>query len=151
MVASPTLNVVVLTMLFSLMPFYMAVTKIVLSLFVILAAVPVICRFLPTHQMQVMERDPVLLPCATQGNISENVFQAGYRFGGDFAGNLWFIVTRTVPLMFLAGFLGAAIATLLPAELLTKTEFGIISILLAAVIGTVLPVPIGFDVVASGQ
>ena len=37
MVASPTLNVIVLTMLFSILPFYMAVMKIALSLFVILA------------------------------------------------------------------------------------------------------------------
>ena len=150
MVASPTLNVVVLTMLFSLMPFYMAVTKIALSLLVILGAVPVICRFLPTSQLQVMERDPVHLPCAAQGNITENFFQAGYRFISDFAGNLWFIVTRTVPLMFLAGFLGAALATLLPAEMLANAEFGVISVLLVASIGTLLPVPIGFDVVASG-
>ena len=52
MVASPTLNIVVLTMLFSLFPFYMAVTKIALSLLVILVAVPVICRFLPSAQLQ---------------------------------------------------------------------------------------------------
>ena len=152
MVASPTLNIVVLTMLFSILPFYMAVTKIALSLFVILLAVPVICRFLPQHQLQIplSERDPARLPRATQWNVSETFFQAGYRFLRDFASNLWFIVIRTVPLMFLAGFLGAVIATLLPAELLARADFGIISIVLAAIVGTILPVPIGFDVVASG-
>ncbi|MDH3195411.1 MAG: FG-GAP-like repeat-containing protein, partial [Hyphomicrobiales bacterium] len=152
MIASPTLNIVVLTMLFSILPFYMAVTKIALSLLMILAAVPVICRFLPSHQLQVAAADriPVRLPRATQWDVSESLFEAMYRFAGDFAANLWFIVTRTVPLMFLAGFLGAVIATLLPADLLSRAEFGIVSVMIAAIVGTILPVPIGFDVVASG-
>ena len=47
MIASPTLNVVVLTMAFSLQPFYMVVTKIALSLMVILIGVPLLCRLLP--------------------------------------------------------------------------------------------------------
>jgi uncharacterized membrane protein YraQ (UPF0718 family) len=55
MVASPTLNVIVLTMLFSILPFYMAVMKIALSLFVILLAVPILCRFLPARELQVAD------------------------------------------------------------------------------------------------
>ena len=51
MIASPTLNVVVLTMLFSLLPFYMALTKIALSLLVILVIVPLICRHLPQKEI----------------------------------------------------------------------------------------------------
>lgn len=152
MIASPTLNIVVLTMLFSLLPFYMAVTKIALSLAVILLAVPLICRFLPQIQMQISpeaqlkQRLPV--PEFPLGN--ETLVQAAIRFAGDFTRNLWYIFSRTVPLMFVAGFLGALIATLVPVELLAGASFSAFGLVAAAVIGTILPVPIGFDVVASG-
>ena len=52
MLASPTLNIVVLTMLFSILPFYMAITKVMLCIAVILIVVPVICKFLPENQRQ---------------------------------------------------------------------------------------------------
>ncbi len=152
MIASPTLNVVVLTMLFSLFPVYMALTKIALSVFVILIAVPVICRFLPENQLQVKpeQRTTSGLPSPLLAGDSETLLQSVWRFIVDFALNFWFILSRTVPLMFVAGFLGAVIATLLPADLLASTSFGIPALIGAAVVGTFLPVPIGFDVVTSG-
>jgi uncharacterized membrane protein YraQ (UPF0718 family) len=151
MVASPTLNIVVLTMLFSIMPFYMAVTKVALSLFVILIAVPIICRFLPQEQLQIA--DPMRRfsgPKLPAGTESENIIQAVWQFTLNYAANLWFIIKMTVPLMLLAGFLGAVVATLLPAELLNDASFGILGVIAASIIGTFLPVPIAFDVVASG-
>ena len=70
MVASPTLNVIVLTMLFSILPFYMAVAKIALSLFVILLAVPILCRFLPARELQVAEADRVRCKPARSGSAA---------------------------------------------------------------------------------
>ncbi len=153
MVASPTLNVVVLTMLFSIMPAYMAFTKIALSIFIILVAVPVICRFLPTEQLQVPDEQRkasrIPVPALPYAEI-ETLPQAVGYFVWDFIRNLWYIVSRTVPLMFVAGFLGAVIATLLPAGLLYGTPFNVFILLAASIVGTFLPVPIGFDVVVSG-
>jgi len=50
MIASPTLNIVVLTMLFGLFPFYIALTKLVLSILFILLVIPLIVRLLPSSQ-----------------------------------------------------------------------------------------------------
>ncbi|AXS39861.1 FG-GAP-like repeat-containing protein [Breoghania sp. L-A4] len=153
MLASPTLNIVVLTMLFSLFPFYMAVTKIVLSLLMILVAVPIICRFLPKEQLQAATgtRGATVTPDPhVSAADQENVFWAVLYFVKDFAWNLWFILKTTLPLMLLAGFLGALVATLLPSSLLENAGFGLFGLIGAAVIGTFLPVPIGLDVVASG-
>ncbi|PTW55733.1 uncharacterized membrane protein YraQ (UPF0718 family) [Breoghania corrubedonensis] len=153
MIASPTLNIVVLTMLFSLFPFYMAVTKIALSLVMILIAVPVICRFLPKEQLQasIGKRAAAVTPDPhTSATDQENVVWAILYFIKDYALNLWFIVKTTVPLMLLAGFLGALVASLLPASLLENAGFGFFGLVGAALIGTFLPVPIGLDVVASG-
>lgn len=152
MVASPTLNVVVLTMLFSMLPFYMAVAKIALSLFVILLAVPVLCRFLPARELQVADADRIQcsLPNPAAPPASEGPVQAVFRFAIDFLKSLWFIVWTTVPLMLLAGFLGSVVATLLPNDLLRNVPFGVGILFVTSVVGTFLPVPIGFDVAVAG-
>jgi uncharacterized membrane protein YraQ (UPF0718 family) len=152
MVASPTLNVIVLTMLFSILPFYMAVFKIALSLFVILLAVPILCRFLPARELQVAEADRVRcsLPDPAAPPARENPVQAVLRFVIDYAKNLWFIVWTTVPLMLLAGFLGSVVATLLPNDLLRNVPFGFFMLFMTSLVGTFLPVPIGFDVAVAG-
>lgn len=156
MVASPTLNIVVVTMAFSLLPFYIAVTKIVLSIGVILLAVPILCRFIPQDRLQKAEFREPALPTAPAARMDagpepgESVFDATWRFGLDYAKNLWFILYTTVPLMLLAGFLGAVVATLFPLEALAGREFGPLGLAFAAVVGVIMPVPIGFDVVVSG-
>lgn len=153
MIASPTLNVVVLTMLFSLLPVYMALTKIALSLLIILGVIPLICRSLPPDQVAPPPMCPIPTPQSThQAPLppSETLAQAGWAVTRSFAGNLWYIVKMTVPLMLLAGFLGALVATLLPAELITDLPFGLLALVPIALVGLFLPVPIAFDVVVTG-
>lgn len=151
MIASPTLNVVVLTMAFSLLPFYIAVTKLVLSLAVILVAVPLICRVLPQERLlhSVKSVPAPQAPDLPEPEL-ETLTASLVGFVTDFGRNFWFILRMTAPLMLLAGFLGAIAATLLPVDLINGREFGLVSVLAAGVVGTFLPVPIGFDVVVSG-
>lgn len=151
MVASPTLNIIVLTMAFSLLPFYMAVTKIALSLLVILIAVPLICRLLPAEQLQRVPAPD--MPGQAEGHppeYRENLVAAFAEFARSFLRNLWFIIKTTVPLMLLAGFLGAIAATLMPQDLVLGATFSVGVLVLVALVGTFLPVPISFDVVAAG-
>ncbi len=150
MIASPTLNIVVLTMAFSLLPFYMAVTKIVLSLLVILVAVPLICRLLPKSELQVPQIDVPAPSDWAQAPKSENIFQALFGFVLTYAANLWYILKTTVPLMLLAGVLGATVGTLLPQDLILGLGFSLGALVLIALVGTFLPVPIAFDVVLAG-
>ena len=152
MIASPTLNVIVLTMTFSLLPFYMAAAKIGLSLLVILVAVPLIVRLLPIEQAQLApEQIKVPEPSAWETKApGESLAQAFIGFATSYGRNLWFIVKTTVPLMFLAGFLGATAGTLLPKELILGTQFSLLVLVLVALAGTFLPVPIAFDVVVAG-
>ncbi len=151
MIASPTLNIVVLTMLFSLLPVYMALAKIGLSLLVILVAVPLICRTLPVAQLQ--KTPEIDVPPATGWDLDprpENLVQALGGFAANYGRNLWFIIRMTVPLMFLAGFLGATAGQLLPQELIVGLGFSLVAMVLIAIVGTFLPVPIAFDVVMAG-
>lgn len=151
MIASPTLNIVVLTMMFSLLPVYMALAKIGLSLLVILVAVPLICRMLPASELQMTPR--IKVPPATGWDPDpphENLFQAFWSVLVAFSSNLWFIVRTTVPLMLLAGLLGAAVATMLPQEMIVGLGFSLGVVLLVAIVGVFMPVPIAFDVVVAG-
>lgn len=150
MIASPTLNVVVLTMVFSLFPFYMAVAKIALSLFVILVAVPLICRLLPQEQRQIPLASQ--LPPASGWDTSnkESYGRALSGFLMSYGKNLWFIVKMTIPLMLLAGLLGAVAGTLLPDSLILGAGFSLAVLVLVAIVGTFLPVPIAFDVILAG-
>lgn len=154
MIASPTLNIVVLTMLFSLLPFYMAVAKIALSLAVILIAVPLICRLLPQTEIapsDLQEATPWSVDELSQGNpVTDPLGTAILAVGQGFLKNLWYIVKMTVPLMLLAGFLGALVAVLLPQELITELPFGVVALIVIVTVGLFLPVPIAFDVVVTG-
>jgi uncharacterized membrane protein YraQ (UPF0718 family) len=156
MIASPTLNIIVMTMAFSLLPFYIAVTKLVLSLIVVLVAVPIICRFIPQDRLLRSVDQGQITPVSPMVEAEDDPsvptsLQASFQiYLGDFGKNLWFILRTTLPLMMLAGFLGALTATLMPAGMIAEWEFGWLNAAMAAVMGTFLPVPIGFDVVLSG-
>ncbi len=152
MIASPTLNVVVLTMAFSLLPFYIAITKVVLSLFVILVGVPLVCRLLPAERLQrtVPAETPVPQAPSLPEPGAETLSASAIGFLTDYLRNFWFIIRVTAPLMLLAGFLGAVAGTLISPDLVSGREFGLLGVLAAGAVGTFLPVPIGFDVVVSG-
>ena len=153
MIASPTLNIVVLTMLFSLLPMYMALMKVGLSLLIILVLVPLICRMLPIRE--ITPQTPVATPWSAEElgeapQPSESLWAALSGVSAAFARNLWYIITLTVPLMLLAGFIGAVVATLLPQDLILGLPFSVWALIVIAVIGVLLPVPIAFDVVMTG-
>ncbi|MDB2407678.1 FG-GAP-like repeat-containing protein [Jannaschia sp.] len=151
MIASPTLNVVVLTMAFSVLPAYIALTKIALSVLVILVAVPLLCRLLPQTALPDAEIVcPLPLAPSAPDAAREGAATALIGVAGAFAANLWYILKMTLPLMLLAGVLGATAATLLPQDLIVGLDFALWVLVLMAAVGLFLPVPIAFDVVVTG-
>lgn len=150
MLSSPTLNIVVLTMLFSLFPFYMAVVKVLTTLLCVFVAVPLISRWLgdnhvlrdlPQTELQKIT-DYVSLQ-ATQ-HVVEPWLQAIYRTLWDILRKLTTLALRLVPLMLFAGGLGAVMVLTIPTSSLAGYD-GIGAILLSAFIGVLLPVPVAFD------
>jgi uncharacterized membrane protein YraQ (UPF0718 family) len=149
MIASPTFNIIVLTMVFSLFPLYMAVTKVVLTLAVILIAIPLIARLMPASEKQVSAADACLINPPTPAKPTENIAMAVAGFVSDYLRDFWFLVRMTVPLMFVAGFLGAVVATLIPFADLADIPVNFLTLLGAALIGVFAPVPMAFDVILS--
>ena len=163
MISSPTMNVIVLSMLFALMPWYLVMTKMVFTIFLIIVVIPIMCRWLFTQEeleLMASRMPEESAVCALPTAESEALFHNGWKesllwVATTLPKNLWHILKTTVPLMVLAGFLGALMIVAIPwdtmVDIVPSIPPGPIYVLAAisvlAVIGTFLPVPITFDVV----
>ena len=150
MIASPTFNIIVISMAFSLLPFYLAATKMLLTLAIVLVAVPLICRTLPKWQLQVSDSSVdscIINPIASGANRQESLGRGLIGFFRDFLQDFWYISRITVPMMILAGFLGAVVATLAPFDHLTDVQVNLATMLIVALVAIFAPVPMAFDIV----
>ena len=140
MFSSPTLNIIVLTMLFTLFPFHIALIKLAFTIFLILVIVPFI-----THK----EQSETAVACAIPDApivYSETWIQALWGIIKDYWDSFIYIVLRTVPLMFVAGFLGALVSHVWDPNTLIGTEPSLWTVAAIGMFGTFLPMPIAFDV-----
>ncbi|MCP4284957.1 MAG: hypothetical protein GY792_10960 [Gammaproteobacteria bacterium] len=143
MFSSPTLNIIVLTMLFTLLPPYLAVIKLAFTFFLILGIVPFL-----TPRDYVTE--PVVENVAHNFlNIQESWLAALKGVVADYVTSFKYIVIRTVPLMFLAGFLGALMSHLWDPDTLIGSDPSLLTMLGVAAFGTFLPLPIAVDVMVT--
>jgi uncharacterized membrane protein YraQ (UPF0718 family) len=119
MFSSPTLNIVVLTMLFSMFPLYLTVIKLTLTLIFILVLLPLLSRWFFTDERAQTYDDTVCAispaPAVPRDETVLSAMRGTFLLLGR---NLGYIVIRTVPLMLLAGLLGATVATSFPCQLL---------------------------------
>ena len=149
MFSSPTLNIIVISMLFSIFPLYLAVIKLTLTLFFILLLVPLLSRWVfPEERVQSYDDNTCAIQPIAPVPIDENWLAALRATSIALGRNLAYIVIRTVPLMLLAGVLGAVVVHVMPLpSLLLEYEPGILSVAMVALVGIFLPVPVAFDVV----
>ncbi len=144
MFSSPTLNIVVLTMLFSIFPFYMAVMKLLATFILILIIVPLISektRAVP--EKQTLEIDPAAI-CDLNPD-QESWAMAFQSAGLDYWKSFCYIFTRTVPLMLLAGVFGALASHLWSFDKLIGVPVNLANLSLLSFMGTLMPLPIAFD------
>ena len=64
-----------------------------------------------------------------------------------YLGNLWFIIKTTLPLMALAGLMAAIVVHVVPMNSIVGLDITISTILVVALFGIFLPVPIALDLV----
>jgi uncharacterized membrane protein YraQ (UPF0718 family) len=133
MISSPLLNVVVMAMVFSLFPTPLALTRLAIPI-LLLVLVPFIT---PPAVQQVAE-----VQCSI--SVDADWRQSAGGTLRSFARNLARIFIFTVPLMFVAAALGATGAELLPASSI-PLAVSVPGIVIVAVMGTFIPVPMAFD------
>jgi len=132
-ISSPTLNVVVLAMAFTLLPLPIALLRLAAPL-VLLALVPLLVGSLPgKNELQLQAACTVALRPAL-GAVTKAYLK-----------NLARLALATVPWMLLAGLLGALVVELIPVQTIPvqATFLGLIAV---ALLGTFAPMPIAFDV-----
>ena len=137
MFSSPALNVVVLAMTFALFPLSLALLKLATVLVLIFGFAPMIAA----GQKNTVEVDcPIDLTAGmTWGQALRNTL-LGY------AKSFWEVFRIGFPLMLLAAVLGALVIELMPAQAI-NAPVSFVGILLLAIVGAFLPVPMAFDVV----
>jgi uncharacterized membrane protein YraQ (UPF0718 family) len=137
MFASPALNVVVLAMTFALFPLPIALLKLATVLFLIFV-------FAPAVASRPGESSPAVA-CSIEIPVSETWAQALVSNARSFAKSFWYVCRVAFPLMIVAAVLGALVIELLPAQaLIAPVTVG--AIVLVALVGAFLPVPLTFDV-----
>jgi uncharacterized membrane protein YraQ (UPF0718 family) len=137
MFASPALNVVVLAMTFALFPISIALLKLATVLFLIFV-------FAPAVASRQSKPAPAIV-CPIEIPDSETWSQAFVSTTRSFIKSFWYVFRVAFPLMLLAAVLGALVIELLPVQaLIAQVTIG--GILLVALVGAFLPVPMAFDV-----
>lgn len=165
MISSPSLNIIVLSMLLAMFPLYIVLLKIGLTIVIVIAVIPLTTRYF------FKEAFVSANPAKIAGNTALKLLPFDLNISGPskpndwlhalkwlvivFFRSLWYIIRKTLPLMILAGLLGNVLITFIPFDTLSQLlpEYGMIPIALAMVllslIGTFLPVPIAFDVIVA--
>jgi len=163
--SSPTLNIIVITMLFALFPAYIAFLKIGLTVGFIAICLPLVLKILRIPQTVSLDKSSSLWSKADQSIVDVHILEpytqnepwpmAAKWVLRNSVQNLWFLCKTAVPLMVLAGFIGSLAITFLPLDTLadafprTGRILSLVGMAFAALIGLLLPVPMAFDVIVT--
>ena len=138
MFSSPALNVVVLAMTFALFPSSVALLKLATVLLLIFVFAPYIASRWPPATAD--------MACPIDVAVAETWTQALAATLRIYAKSFWHVFRAAFPLMVLAAVLGALVIELVPTQAI-YAPVSLVGILLVALVGAFLPVPMGFDVV----
>ena len=156
--SSPSLNIVVLSIMFAIFPFYLAVLKLAFTFLFLIVIVPIairLCGVQPDGEICEVDGafDPENRMYPSHDRVELNWGQSFAWYCREYLRNLLYILRITVPWMLLAGLLGATAVTIVPwdrftswLESLDTWQHGI-GIIVSAAFGLFLPVPIAFDVI----
>jgi uncharacterized membrane protein YraQ (UPF0718 family) len=135
MFASPALNVVVLAMTFALFPARMALLKLATVLFLIFVFAPAAAS----------RKEDQAYTCPIEIPMTESWRQAIVNVARSYGKSFWYVFRVAFPLMILGAVLGALVIEWLPPQaIIAQASIG--GIVLVALIGAFLPVPMAFDV-----
>jgi uncharacterized membrane protein YraQ (UPF0718 family) len=139
MFSSPALNVVVLAMTFALFPMPLVLLKLATVLLLIFVFAP----FAASRQTPLVVEN---VECVVKIEVSQSWAQVLLETLKVYAKSFWLVFRVGFPLMLLAAFLGALAIELLPPQAV-NIPVSFAGIILVALIGAFLPVPMAFDVV----
>lgn len=135
--SSPSFNIVVLTMMFSLLPFHFGLYKVAITLFLIFAVIPWISGGLESESETVSD---IAFPKESIASAIKGTFLLILK-------SLKTIILKTLPFMVLGGMIGVFLMEVLPEDIFKSNSWSLGYLALISLVGTLLPVPIAFDVI----
>lgn len=161
MMSSPTLNIIVLTMLFALFPPFMVAIKLGLTLGFLILGLPLLSRYFADEGRLTISDESCPIDLNPVDYDPNESWPAAMRWTvRSYFENLWWVVRRTVPLMFVAGAIGSLAVHALPwdmvaglfedrggriYDLIGELGVAVLGLSMVASLGIFLPVPMTFD------
>lgn len=142
--SSPTLNIIVLTILFQNFSTQLITLKLVTTISMIVIFIPLISYFFIDKKIS-EANSSCIFPAENESN--DSIVTVFGVFLKSILRSLWYIVKTTLPFMFLAGLLGTVIFDLVGVEMFIEHSFSWWKLFWISFAGTLLPVPMTFDVV----
>jgi len=144
MFSSPKFNVVIMAMAFSLFPFYIVLIKYIATGVFIFVILPILVSFFikDTNNESLNQNKPPSLSTKDK-SITWRVAITNSLY--TLLMNLWYVIKKVVPLMFLAGLLGATAAHLFSFEGIIMDEVSLFGLIIVSAVALFLPMPIGVD------
>ncbi|MEW6999325.1 FG-GAP-like repeat-containing protein [Colwelliaceae bacterium BS250] len=155
MLSSPLLNIVVLTMAFSLFPAYLVIIKLIFSLILIIFVVPLVVHIFQDEVPSINNADENNEHFKQQCEIAskETWLSSILWVTKELVTQGFWLLRKMLPLMLLAGLIGAVLITIIPwhilVEILPKSNilWMFVAVILLALFALILPVPITFDII----
>ena len=159
LIASPTLNVVVLVMAFSMFPLYLVTIKLLLTLFFILLIIPLSCHYLFQKETSAQN---IAESCEIENFVDQALTDKQETWSGAaiwfihaYLRNFLYLLKIALPLMFLAGFMGSIFTVITPWSDIQSISDNItmpimiVLMLALSIFGALLPSPMAFDIILS--
>jgi len=150
MFSSPTLNFVVISMVFAGLPAAYGMVQYSMIALVLLVFVPVIVHLYNKSQPSQLE---VAAACSIPLNKEEcdkSLIDTAKEVGALYGKNLWHLIKTAVPLMLIAAVVSAVVMELLPLQAIFA-HVSFVAIAGLAFVTVLLPIPIALDVIVAQQ
>lgn len=150
MFSSPTLNFVVVSMIFAGLPAAYGIVQYSMIALVLLVLVPLIALvYKKSKPAQPELADACSIPLDNK-ECDKSLLETAKEIGALYGKNLWHLIKSAVPLMFAAAVVSAVVMELLPLQaIFAHVSFAAIAGL--ALVTVLLPIPIALDVIVAQQ
>jgi len=151
MLSSPTLNIIVISMVVSAFPLPYVLVQYGLLAILLLGLVPLIAYLMNRRKGSSAEPEsPVCAPTVDLSLREKTIWQAAREVVRRYVVNIWQLFRFAAPMMLVAAAIGSVLVELIPFErIFADVTFA--GLLLTALVTVFLPVPIALDVMVAHQ
>ncbi len=150
MFSSPTLNFVVISMIFASLPAAYGIVQYSMIALLLLVFVPAIVHVYSKSQLLQPELGTACSIPLDKKECEKSLIDTAKEISILYGKNLWHLIKSAVPLMLAAALVSAVVMALLPLKLIFA-HVSLLSIAGLAVVTVLLPIPIALDVIVAQQ